>query len=123
MLPCRPRVPVEYRWFDETAPGKLVEHSSPPNAPGREKISNHGNLDWNQSVEPMNFKIQLVSIAISQKRWLYEDVDRLACLRIASHPHPNKPERLNAHAQASCLLAFFQMKVEHMDGSMLAHTI
>eukprot|EP00434_Breviolum_minutum_P030620 symbB.v1.2.027076.t1/scaffold2751.1/size71576/5 len=44
VLPCRPRVPVEYRWFNETAPGKLVEHSSPPNAPGREKISNHGKL-------------------------------------------------------------------------------
>ena len=40
----RPQVPIGYKSIHEWMPGKLVEHHSPQEAPGRQKIRNHGDL-------------------------------------------------------------------------------
>jgi hypothetical protein len=40
----RSRLPVEYKWIHQSMPGKLVEHRSPQQVPGRQKILNHGGL-------------------------------------------------------------------------------
>jgi len=38
----RSRLPIEYRWIHQSMPGKLLEHRSPQEVPGRQKILNHG---------------------------------------------------------------------------------
>ena len=71
----RSRVPIEYKWIHQS--GKLVEHRSPQQVPGRQKILNHGGLVAASQAGLMGFH----GISRDYNRlcwvysWIYVDID------------------------------------------------